>query len=223
MFFSYGNYRRLTHIDSPEEQKVIQGIGFFNFYMLQSRYIVCIELCKIFDHSKNQKWNFIKLFNRIQNEGIDGSLLKTILINGQMRDSGDTVYENTIGSVKELKNSAQELKQIIESQEEIVRKVKTLRDTVYAHFDEKSDIIVSNEELNILVDLASEVFNRFFGSLDNVSTNFEGEFIIGVDLPLGVCVERDKYRDYHWDLVGKLGSEGFEEIQRLLKAGPNLN
>ena len=66
----------LTETDDDEDK--IKKHGFFVHHTYQLRFIIAIQLCKLFDNSSNQRRNIVKLCNRLINENYDSQLSKKI-------------------------------------------------------------------------------------------------------------------------------------------------
>ena len=67
---------------TPAEQKIKEH-GFFKHHIYQLKFIMIIQLCKIFDNNSNQKINVHKLFNRLRNEGYDKELTEILANNSE--------------------------------------------------------------------------------------------------------------------------------------------
>ncbi len=174
------NIERLTRQGDDNEEK-IKMLGFFQLHYFQLKFILCIQFDKLFSESANQKVSFYKLFNRLVNEKYDRELMNILSENGSIKES------HLFGSRQEIADSVKKLKQDIQQHNHTIRKVKNLRDTIYAHSDIgiKSD----NENLNIedfneLANLASKIYNclgsGFFGrtTLFDHTTDWDIGFVL---------------------------------------------
>jgi AbiU2 len=136
-----------------ETEKQILSIGFFSLLHHQSRFVIIIQLCKLFDESKNQKRNFYRLFNRLSSDSYDKILKSTL---------GDNkINEQLFSSRKDIITAIQNLSSEIEPYKDLIEKVITSRDKLYAHSDPNFKVqFVTDNELETVIKLATKVFNE---------------------------------------------------------------
>jgi hypothetical protein len=163
------NIERLTRRGDDDEEKV-KLHGFFQLHYFQLRFILCIQYAKLFSESNNQKVSFYKLFNRLENEKYDVELNTVLYENKKMKVStqfGDR--EDIIHKIKVLKDNVQHHNQNI-------RKVKSLRDKIYAHTDSQNIYEGENVKIEDFIDLAtlaSEIYNSMTSGFFGRTTLFE--------------------------------------------------
>ncbi len=200
--FTHQNLLRLSKIESLDEAQLRKVSGFFNFHTFQCMYIVCIELCKLYHDSNNQKWNYLKLFRRFKNERHGRDFMEIIEANGQGRDEGTIGYDNTIGSIQELSDEVDVYEDRITGYADLIRDIKELRDTIYAHSDGNYNLTasLSVNDLTPLVTLSSEIYNQIHGKIERAETNFSGAFVADINEVIDIGIERMKYVDLQYDL-----------------------
>ena len=136
-----------------ETEKKILSIGFFSLLHHQSRFVIIIQLCKVFEDSNNQKRNFYKLFNRLRSDSYDKSLKSTLKDN--------EIKKQLLGSRKDIITAIQNLSAEIEPYKDLIEKVITSRDKLYAHSDPNFKVpFVTDDELETVVKLATKIFNE---------------------------------------------------------------
>lgn len=152
---SIDNLQRIRQ-PSDENEKQVLSIGFFSHFYHQSRFTLMVQLPKIFDKNDNQKRNFIKLFNRLNNDKYDEKL-KYLL------KSNDNKYNLLFSSKAEIRNAIKPYKIEIEEHSDIIKRVVINRNKTYAHFDPDRDIpFVTDDELELLVKLSNKIFNELY-------------------------------------------------------------
>lgn len=168
-----------------EEQ--IKRHGFFQHHWYQLKFIMIVQLAKLFDDSSNQRRNFHKLFNRLTNEKYDEEI-ETLL-----KSNSDQMFTNVFKSRKEIEQTVDEMRSELKKQESVIEKVIEARDKVYAHRDPKATVkAVTSDELKLLIDLSAYIFNNTRGKLFNVHTEFKGTPDWDVDFVLREASENRK-------------------------------
>src|SRR5688500_18450299 len=74
------NVNRLFDLKYENEDK-IKKHGFFRHHYYQLWFIISIQLSKLLTNSKNQKYNFNRLFDRLEKEELDDNILQLIAQN----------------------------------------------------------------------------------------------------------------------------------------------
>lgn len=163
LHISINNALRLEkEIYQYEEQ--IKQHGFFQHHWEQLKFIMIVQLAKLFDNNDNQKRNFYKLCNRLTNEAYDREIENLLKSN-----RGRMVFK----SRKEIKETAEEIRNELKKNESLIKKVIKLRDKVYAHQDPNTTVKdVTSDELKHLIDLSADIFNNTRGKLFGISTRF---------------------------------------------------
>lgn len=181
---SIENIKRIAIPQSEIEKQVLQH-GFFNQFYRQSRFTIVVQLCKLFDDNDNQKRNFYKLFNRLSSEKYDKDL-ETKLENNRG-------LQNLFTSRTDILNELDILKGEFESNAILLNKVKLYRNKIYAHSDPSNDLPqLSNAELDVLVELAKEIYNVINSKLFNKTLLFEHNDDWKIDKLLKILVENRK-------------------------------
>lgn len=166
LHISLNNARYLIKEQGSETEESIKKIGFFKHHIHQLKFIAVIQLCKIFDKRNNQKINVNKLFNKLRNEGYDAPFENLLSKNSETKTG--------LKSKQELIEWVDYLEQEISKEANIIGKIVTLRDEVYAHYDpNKVQKDVYWNELESLIKLASKCYNEIYGNLYDCDTRFE--------------------------------------------------
>jgi hypothetical protein len=133
--------------------------GFFQNMWFQQRFILMIQLAKIFSNSKNQKSNFIKLCNRLENEPFDDEIKKLLSENQLKLTDVFRSREDVLAAIGFFRNNLLRHQAAIDN-------LIDLRDKVFAHTDKvASKPKISHDELQDLNLLASEMYNTLFGKI----------------------------------------------------------
>ena len=183
---SIDNIKRITHPTNDLEKHVLKH-GFFHYVYFQSRFTIVVQLCKIFDENDNQKRNFFKLFNKLSFDKYDESIIEILKMN--------EVSNHLFAKRKDITNEINLLTKEIEIQKEIIDKIVFLRDKVYAHSDPDSNLPdVSNQELEVLIDLAIKIYNNLFYKFYTGTLMFEHTTDWKVDYPIKALAKLRKER-----------------------------
>ena len=146
------NLQRITQPISENEKKIL-SIGFFDQFYHQSRFVIIIQLCKVFDKNKNQKRNFYYLFDRLCSDTYDQEIEFLLTTNGSglLLPSAREDIEKTIRSFEHEINTKKKL----------IKKVIFSRNKLYAHSDPNTKVpLVTDNELDILVKLSNKIYNE---------------------------------------------------------------
>ncbi|MCH8902672.1 MAG: hypothetical protein IIA45_01985 [Bacteroidetes bacterium] len=152
--------------DGTETEENIKKHGFFQHHSFQLRFIIVIQLDKIFDNNSNQKRNIHKLFNKLKNEDYDHELTKKLKNNiGEY---------NPILSKEDLIERIQKLEKEIEVHTELIDRVKNARNKLYAHSDPEGTVqSLEWPNLENLVNLSAKIYNEIYGGLNSSQMLFE--------------------------------------------------
>ena len=116
------------------------------------RFIIIVQLSKIFHDNENQKRNLNKLFNRLKNEGYDTPFEELLASN--------KLSSNLITSKKQLLETINVHEELIRKQAETIEALVEARDCLYAHTDPDCEVkLPSWQSMEDLVALASKCFN----------------------------------------------------------------
>ena len=113
---------------------------------------------------KNQKVNFNKILRRLESENYDNELLNRI-------DSNKSINKpKKRGFLKEI----QELKELLNNNNDLIKNISTVRDENYSHLDPKRDNLgPSLNDYKIATELASSIYNRLSSIIKGSSTKFD--------------------------------------------------
>jgi len=132
----------LKRISEPanEKEKQVLGEGFFIQFREQLMFILVVQLCKLYVSSDIERRNFRKLMNRLKYEPYDNHLKKRLRQNRDMK--GLLAYK------AEIKEFLKPFSVQLDKKQELINRMKILRDRVYAHTDpERPKPKVKAEEL----------------------------------------------------------------------------
>ena len=107
----------------------VLDFGFYDCYVSQSYFICVIQLCKLFSTSLNQKKSFHKLFNKLENMKYDKPLLELL--------DNNVAEEILFSDLEKIKKYISIQRQEILDNEDVIKRIETRRDKVYAHSDLK--------------------------------------------------------------------------------------
>jgi hypothetical protein len=159
------NIQRITQ-PKNENEKQILSISFFELLYHQSRFIVFVQLCKVFDNSNLQKRNFFELFKRLRKDSYDDKLedmLKNNKGSGQLISSKDDILETVNLLTGKIKTHKKLLKKVIYG-----------RNKLYAHYDPNTKVpMVTDDELEILIKLSLYIFNELHFKLYGFRMGFD--------------------------------------------------
>ena len=159
------NLERLGHPRSANEKAVLQD-AFFLQLQDQLRFILSIQICKLFINKDTERRNFRKLFNRLKYEKYDEALKKRLKANqGKI---GMVCYKADVIRLVDT------LIPFLESGKEAVLKIKILRDRLYAHSDPGKQLPeVSLKEFSMLTEISVGIFNSLSDSMMGSSFQFD--------------------------------------------------
>lgn len=162
------NLEQLTKKGDEIEEK-IKRHGFFQQHYFQLRFIFCIQLDKLFSSGNNQKYSFHKLLNRLEHEKYDQELKERLSENE--KNNFTRTFKNREDVISEVIN----LRQALSLYDLTIEKVHKLRDTIYAHTDNKEDQIeiLTIDDFRRLTDLAAKTCNRLTTGFFGKSTMFD--------------------------------------------------
>jgi hypothetical protein len=151
---SINNIQRIIQPVSEIEKKIL-SIGFFDQFYHQSRFVIIVQLCKVFDNNKSQKRNFYKLFNRLCSEMYDQEIEFLLTTNGSGQQFSSTKAD--------IKNTIDSFKLELKTHKKLLKKVIDCRNWLYAHSDPNCKVpYVTNDELDKLVKLSNKIYNELY-------------------------------------------------------------
>ena len=164
------NANRLFDSKYENEDKVKKH-GFFRHHYYQLWFIISIQLSKLLSNSRNQKYNFNKLLDRLEKEELDDNMLQLIAQNKHKLFTA--VFKDRNQLIEKIKFYKKEIKDY----EVTIKKIITSRDTLYAHRDPQAN----PQDLNLkdaekLISLCTDLYNSFKGGIFDVYFKFERTF-----------------------------------------------
>ncbi|QDK82013.1 hypothetical protein EXU85_26765 [Spirosoma sp. KCTC 42546] len=149
---SLGNMRRLM-IEKYDFEDQIKKYGFFKHHIYQLKFISIIQLSKLFSSKKNEERSFYKLCNKLETSEY-GLTLRSL-----MEDNKNKLTEE-VKSKSDIVSLVAEVRILINTHKELISRVVSLRDQVYAHIDNSPRTqSVSLDEMKVLVELANKIHN----------------------------------------------------------------
>jgi hypothetical protein len=196
---SIDNIKKLAHPENDYEKEVVNNGFFYHFYR-QSRFVIIVQLSKLFDNNKNQKINFHLLFNRLYSDNYDEELLKLL----ENNEEDNRLFNGRSTIIEEIEKIRSE----ISNQDDKIEKVVDLRDKFYAHSDPNAALPkITNEELNELVALSIKIYNTLRGKLSDTTFLFEHNQDWRVDYPVKVlAADRKQQHDQRKAIINKNAS-----------------
>jgi hypothetical protein len=150
-----------------ENEDWIKKHGFFRHHYYQLWFIMSIQLAKLLSNSRNQKYNFNKLFNRLEQEELDDNIVQLI---AQNRNKPFTaVFRDKDEMLSKIKYYRHEIK----NNEETIKKFVTSRNTLYAHRDPNATLQgLTITDAERLIALCKDIYNCFRGGIFDVYFEF---------------------------------------------------
>jgi hypothetical protein len=171
------NMKELNKRTDNEELELVKSLGFFVHHQYQLRFIVIIQLSKLFSDSHQQKRRIKELISRLRNDEFDEDLLKLIKENESITcfKIGDKVLPRVFKSREDINIQIKLFSQKLKEHKKIIDKVEKARNKIYAHSDPEIDTFIpfiSLKEIEELTNLSCEFYNIFRGGLFNAHTTF---------------------------------------------------
>ena len=169
----------LNKLESPKDEfeREILDHGFFAHCYKQSRFTLIVQLSKLFSNSSNQKRSFIKLFNILENSNYNKELMELL--------ENNSIEPNLFTSKKDVVEFISTSRIRISKKSELIEKVNTLRNEVYAHSDPDPSLPRLNiEELTELCDLSIQLYNNLRGKLFDIEFLFDLNDSWKIDYPI---------------------------------------
>jgi hypothetical protein len=154
-----------------EENESIEKIKkdpFFQQYWYHLRFVMIIQLAKLFQRSGTQKISFQKLLNRLASEYLDETILERLNKNAQIND------DHLFKSVNDIRATRKEVFDLLNQHIGITQKLEDSRNRAYAHCDLGVRVeYLKFDEIEKLTRIANIIFNKLNGGFNNVHTFFE--------------------------------------------------
>lgn len=150
-----------------ENEEWVKNHGYFRHYYYQLWFIMSIQLTKLLSDNKNQKYNFNKLLNKLENEKLDKSILKLLTQNKEKP------FNAVFCDKQELINKIQHFRHAIKDNKSIIEKFVTSRDTLYAHRDPNATLQgLSLPDAEQVITLCKDIYNCFRGGIFDIYSDF---------------------------------------------------
>jgi hypothetical protein len=150
-----------------ENEDWVKNHGFFRHHYYQLWFIISIQLTKLLSPSRNQKYNFNKLLNRLEQEELDENILQLF------EQNKVKPFTAVFRDKNEMLNKILFYKQEIKSNEATVNKFITSRDTLYAHRDPNATLQgLTLPDAERLIALCKDIYNCFRGGIFDVYFDF---------------------------------------------------
>ena len=149
---SVKNLSRIT-FDTYDFESQIKEHGFFVHHVYQLKFILAVQLSKLFNSKGSEERSFHKLCNKLETSEYGADLILLI-------DSNKNKLTEEVKSKADILLLVNEIRSLLNAQLELVIRVVSLRDQVYAHIDNNPKTqSVSLDEVKILVELANKIHN----------------------------------------------------------------
>ncbi len=156
--------RNLKRIEAAANRKKRPATedAFGTYLSKHIRFTLVVQLCKLFVNKDTERRNFRKLFNRLKYDKYNNRLKQRLKEN-----KGKAGLATQKAAVIRMVN---DLDQELEKRGDLIHRLRTLRDRLYAHSDPGQVLPeVTVDELDDLVQLAVTIYNetsgRIFGHL----------------------------------------------------------
>lgn len=182
------NVEKIVEENEKNYQQISFIRPFLNHYVNLCYSQSVITISKLF--AENEKTSFKKLINKFENFTYDDELKAVLNENKEKFEKGHVgEYDYLFKNKQEIKDEISRILIEILKIEAILNKIKSRRDSYYAHFDpsKQNEIEVETlSDLKVCLELAQEIFNKFFGSLMNTTFIFN---ICGIDKLIDLAKE----------------------------------
>ena len=141
-----------------------------------------IQACKLLTDSKSQKFNLHKLLRRLQSESLDDDLTNLIAENSKKP------FVKVFRTISEFEEQVNAFQKRFKEYESLIQKLKTSRDTLYAHRDR--DGIPQNitlDDVRSLQNFCIEVHNKIRGGFYDESVFYHYTADWNIDFVLKQC------------------------------------
>ena len=163
---SIKNMTRLKD-DQLKFEESIKSHGFFQHHWYQLKFILVIQLFKLFSNKKNDKRSFYRLFNYFESTNFPREFLQTLHDNSLETAVNIETKSDFMGMIESLRI-------MLKSKQEIIDRLIELRDRAYAHKDPNSSASnLTFENLVELVNLSNQIYNRINRLIYFEETDFD--------------------------------------------------
>jgi hypothetical protein len=154
---SVRNLKRIEAAATRKKKSVTDD--FFGTYLSKHiRFTLVVQLCKLYVNKDTERRNFRKLFNRLKYDKYNNRLKQRLKEN---RGKAGLVTEKA-----ELIRMVNDLVRELEARDDLIYRLRTLRDRLYAHSDPVQVLPeVRIDELDDLVKLAVRIFDTTSGRI----------------------------------------------------------
>jgi hypothetical protein len=158
-----------------DERLTYFSVNYFDAYLnlsYQQHFILVIQIDKIFTNCKWHKRNVHAFFREIETKELDPEIL-----------SDNNNNTDNYVSQEEVFAAIKELKQAISKCKKNTKRIRLLRNQVFAHSDPKyPDGTIEIEEYAVLAKLSYHIYNTLFGRLLGVNYIFKPNIANSFDL-----------------------------------------
>lgn len=152
---SLENLQRIREGMNRKRNSALEDI-FGDFLSEKVQFSLVVQLCKLYVNKDTERRNFSKLFNRLKYDKYHDRLKQRLKEN-----SGK---EGRVTSKAELTGLVNDLLPELEERSDLIYRLRTLRDRLYAHSDPGKHLPeVTLAELDDLVQLSVKIFNATSG------------------------------------------------------------
>jgi len=167
LHISLNNAKRLYE-DKYENEEWIKNHGFFRHHLYQLWFIMSVQIPKLLQKDKHQKYNFILLLERLEKEELDENIIGGF---GKSKNPFNTSLfqdrEDMLAKIKQLQTE-------IKSHKKIINRFIVSRNTLYAHRDHNAKTQDLNlEDAENLVKLCKKIYNSLRGGFFDIYFHFD--------------------------------------------------
>ncbi len=154
---SVRNLKRIEAVES-RKKKPATADAFGTYISKHIRFTLVVQLCKLYVNKDTERRNFRKLFNRLRYDKYNNRLKQLLKEN---RGKAGLVTGKA-----ELIRMVNDLDQELGKRDDLIYRLRTLRDRLYAHSDPVQVLPeVRIDELDDLVELAVRIYNATSGRI----------------------------------------------------------
>lgn len=154
---SVRNLKRIEAAENRKKKPVTDD--FFGTYLSKHiRFTLIVQLCKLYVNKDTERRNFGKLFNRLKYDKYNNRL--------KQRLKENRGKEGLVTQKAEMIHLVNDLVRELEARDDLIYRLRTLRDRLYAHSDPGQVLPeVTLAELDDLVQLAVRIFDATSGRI----------------------------------------------------------
>ncbi|MCB2207664.1 MAG: hypothetical protein KQH67_05160 [Bacteroidetes bacterium] len=174
---AFNNLKEITSISESETVENIKRNGFFLHHRFQLRFIIAIQLSKVYSSSPSQRIRINQLLKRLKSEEFDKELNNKIEDNKKIPTLKiDNEILPKVFTNREQINTEIELFYLrLKENRKSIKKIEDSRNKIYAHSDPKIEKFIPRieiDEFEKLVILTNDFYNTFRGRMFDIHTDF---------------------------------------------------